>query len=501
MSSQVFVFCENYKKEIEYLDLPAKYPDVKVVFFRARCGLPPQDWQQVSINMTKDLQFNALHIASGACIGGVPEEHRKLFKQHNCILNECHHMIVAANLVDFYMQQGYYLITPGWLEHWRQRVEQWGFDQYMIKDFFRESARAVLLLDTGIYPEAELDLKEFAAFIGLAAERIPVGLDYFELLLSNTVLKSRLALQPAQDRPMPNDSKKELADFFMALDLLNDLARLKTEDSVIEGIKDMFFMLFAPRHVEFKNAGALQVVDDKNCLVVQKRPDGFVLPVSGGTGLLGEIDVSGLGHPEYLEQYKQLATRIVDICGLAIENARHYQEIKNLSNTDGLTGLANRRLLEEHIQQEWRRMKRQKMSLALVMADIDFFKEYNDYYGHQAGDDCLKKVAGVLSGHCRRQGDLVARYGGEEFTLVLPGTDIDDAHCIAETIRKAIMEVKIPHANSVSGEYVTLSFGVAAAIPDSDSSVEQLMAAADGGLYNAKRLGRNRVYTKLAVVG
>ena len=255
MSSQVFVFCENYRKEIEYLDLPAKYPDVEVVFFRSRCGLPPEDWQQVRPDVTQGLPFNTLHIASGGCIGGVPEEYRKLFKQHNCILNQCHHMIVSANLVDFYMAQGYYLITPGWLEHWRERVEQWGFDQYRIKDFFRESARAVLLLDTGIYPEAVNNLKEFAAFSGLAAERIPVGLDYFELLLNNTVLKSRLASQPAQDRAIPNDSRKELADFFMALDLLNDLARLKTEEGVIEGIKDMFFMLFGPRNVEFKSAG------------------------------------------------------------------------------------------------------------------------------------------------------------------------------------------------------------------------------------------------------
>lgn len=493
MNRQTLLFCENYRKEIERLDLPARYPDVAVAFFSPRCGLPPEDWRSVKKTIAKDLLPGTLHIASGSCISGVPGAFRGIFRQHNCILDHCLHVIANPSLVDFYMQQGYYLVTPGWLAHWPRRIAQWGMDAHTARDFFRESARAVLLLDTGIDPSAEANLKKFCEFTELSAKRIPVGLEYLDLVTSNTILKNRHTRGGPAGRDDSADSRQELAGFFMALDLLNELARQQTEEHVIDSIQDIFFMLFAPRAVVFRRAGTSGAAGNPGRSRMDGRTDGFVLPVSGQTGLLGEIDVSDLAHPEYMDRYRKLAESIVDICGLAIENARNYQEIRHLSNTDGLTGLANRRLLEEHLQREWRRMKRHEAPLAIVMADIDFFKEYNDHYGHQAGDDCLKKVARLLAGYCGRPGDLAARYGGEEFLLVLPGIDADGAARMAEAIRAAVMGQKLPHAYSGCAGHVTVSLGVAAVIPADGDSVEELIAEADEAMYRAKQTGRNRV--------
>ena len=493
MSSQVLAFCENYRKEISSLNLPERFPDVDLIFFPVNCGQPPADWRQVQKKITKNLQFNMLHVASSACMSGIPQEHQAIFQQHNCILHQCHHLLLNPCLVDFYVQQGYYLVTPGWLERWPQLIAQWGFDQHTAKQFFQEAVRGVLLLDTGIYPDAQANLAAFSEYTGLDAQSIPVGLEYLDLLVSNTILKSRHALQRAKDQPQSNESRKELANFFMALDLLNNLARLQTEDGVLKGIKEMFFMLFGPRAVEFQSTKELLAEHHSKHLEAQEMTNGFVLPVSGASGMLGQIQVSGLNHPEYQGRYKQLAAKIVDICGLAIENARHYQEIRKLSNTDGLTGLANRRLMEEHLQLELRRMERQQAFLALVMLDIDFFKEYNDNYGHQAGDACLKRVASLISSHCRRPGDLAARYGGEEFLLVLSGTPVERAGQIAESLRLEVLEAKIPHAYSRCSNYLTISLGVAAAIPDTGYPIQNLLGKADQAMYNAKRQGRNRV--------
>ncbi len=163
-----------------------------------------------------------------------------------------------------------------------------------------------------------------------------------------------------------------------------------------------------------------------------------------------------------------------------------------LSMIDGLTGLANRRQLDEVLESEWRRAARQCLPLALVMADVDLFKDFNDHYGHQAGDECLRRVASVLAEHTQRAGELATRYGGEEFAIILPGVDLVSASSWAEEVRQAVIDLAIPHELSKTG-IVTLCLGVSCLIPDASSKVSNLISEADKALYQAKRGGRNQV--------
>ncbi|MBP5987301.1 MAG: diguanylate cyclase [Azonexus sp.] len=168
------------------------------------------------------------------------------------------------------------------------------------------------------------------------------------------------------------------------------------------------------------------------------------------------------------------------------------QELKRISSLDGLTGVANRRYFDETISVEWRRARRHSNSLAVLMCDVDFFKLYNDTYGHLAGDECLRKIATTIRQNTERPSDLVARYGGEEFAVVLPETTIGGALMVAEKIRHAIHELNIPHA-SAPGEQVTISIGIASAAPGFDNPPDDLIHAADQALYRAKEEGRDRV--------
>jgi diguanylate cyclase (GGDEF)-like protein/PAS domain S-box-containing protein len=192
------------------------------------------------------------------------------------------------------------------------------------------------------------------------------------------------------------------------------------------------------------------------------------------------LDITERKHNE------QERERLID------ELTQARDELRRLSYRDGLTGLYNRRHFDERLAGECRRLAREARPLSLIMVDIDHFKAFNDTYGHQAGDDCLKMVARALAGVLGRPADFLARYGGEEFVAVLPGTDRPGALHLAETMRQAVAELGIEHRSTPVGERVSVSLGVATAVPEPGNGPENIIAAADSALYQAKREGRNR---------
>jgi two-component system chemotaxis family response regulator WspR len=168
-------------------------------------------------------------------------------------------------------------------------------------------------------------------------------------------------------------------------------------------------------------------------------------------------------------------------------------ELQKLAALDSLTGIANRRCFDEVLRTEWQRCQRDKKPLSLMMLDIDCFKAYNDTFGHQTGDMCLKKTAAVLTEHLKRPADLAARYGGEEFAIVLPETEIEGAVVVAEACRSHLEGLAIENPNAAPGKVVTMSVGVASVVPSRDGDAARLIERADKALYAAKTGGRNRI--------
>lgn len=204
---------------------------------------------------------------------------------------------------------------------------------------------------------------------------------------------------------------------------------------------------------------------------------------------------------EDLEPAPQIIANLRDITGrkeLELQLEEANRELAVLASTDTLTGLANRRRLNEMLQLEWRRAVRHKTPLSLVMIDIDHFKAFNDQYGHQAGDICLTRLSAVVRGAAKRPGDLAARFGGEELLLLLPETDISGAQKVAEQVRQTIMALGMPNPGNLAGDgWVTASLGVSCVRPTTGEVVEDGIAAlircADNALYQAKSEGRNCV--------
>lgn len=206
---------------------------------------------------------------------------------------------------------------------------------------------------------------------------------------------------------------------------------------------------------------------------------------SGALCLVGNFMMERSARSDYLQQ------RMLEVHQKDLEASNAYLQL--LLRTDALTGISNRRYFDQRLQEEFRRAERGNYPLALLMIDIDCFKPFNDTYGHQAGDEALSRVAGVLATFARRPGDVAARYGGEEFALILPGSREPDARVIADELVAAVYGQGFPHGASLVADRVTISVGVASVLPGQEECDEvRLIARADQALYDAKTTGRNR---------
>ena len=194
-----------------------------------------------------------------------------------------------------------------------------------------------------------------------------------------------------------------------------------------------------------------------------------------------------------LQAMERLVIMRKQLLDITSKLAQEKEKIKLIANQDGLTGIANRRFLDQVLKQEFRRHKRAQKTLSLIMIDIDFFKSYNDYYGHLSGDDVLKNCAKKMTKLISRAGDLVTRYGGEEFCVVLPDTELNGAKSFAETLRTGIEGLAIDRDDLEKWKYLTISLGVSSIKPDQDDTAQKLLNAADQALYQAKQSGRNQV--------
>ncbi len=192
------------------------------------------------------------------------------------------------------------------------------------------------------------------------------------------------------------------------------------------------------------------------------------------------------------ERTEELSQTLGILTDTQAELVKKNQELQRLYRVDKLTQIANRHYFDEYLLQEWSRLKRELKPLSLIICDVDYFKKYNDFYGHQGGDSCLEQIAKLLLSVIKRPTDLLARYGGEEFTVILPSTDVQGAIVMAEKIQQAIHQSKLPHARSEVSKFITISLGIATVVPNSNISSANLIAVADKALYEAKRQGRDR---------
>ncbi|OUL26366.1 hypothetical protein BV378_13190 [Nostoc sp. RF31YmG] len=241
--------------------------------------------------------------------------------------------------------------------------------------------------------------------------------------------------------------------------------------------------------------------DDVEYLQRYQIKAAIVVPILNRGYLWGLLIAHQCATPRHWQTFEiNLLQQLANQVATAIHQSVLYQqtqvaneELQRLATLDGLTQIANRRRFDEYLEAQWKQHQREQLPLSLILFDVDFFKTYNDTYGHLAGDDCLRQIANALKTVVQRPTDLVARYGGEEFTIILPITEVQGAIHVAQLIRQAVRNLAIPHAQSSVCNYVTVSLGIVSIVPNPKFSPPDLIDAADKALYTAKKQGRDRL--------
>ena len=326
--------CQNFQLEMQASLAAEAWPDVVSLAFPARCGRPPVQWQDLRGLLPADC--SEVIVLGRACLAGLGDPPADFPLTRVLIQEQCFHLLAGATLVNEVMSGGGYLMSPAWLQGWRENVEDLGFTSDTAPAFFQDFAKRLVLLDTGIDDRAAALLAEIEIAVGIPAHRLAVGLDHLRLYLSRLVLTWRLGQSDGLVRLQAKSHARALADHMTAMDLLARMTKARTEPEVISAVEDLFRMLFAPGiwyyvstepqpGAEFTDIPA-EIAEQVHALTAPygwtSSDQGFMLRVARDDHVFGHVVVDALAFPQQRERYLNLALAMTDMMALAIENAR-----------------------------------------------------------------------------------------------------------------------------------------------------------------------------------
>ncbi len=419
-------------------------------------------------------------------------------------LASCTELFLPLRQLDSYGEKKPFLLLPAEVEYRLQQGNVAG----------RPATNHLALLDTGLNQESVEQAARLAARWQVNHGVIPVGLELLRAFLVRVLLEGRLENERARSTAALSEAIRRSSDHAMALDLIGSLTRIGDEAEAIESILDLFTMLFAPGKLAYlpivggvprqaqvrltAEAEAIaaheQLIHFRGDYAWTESGKGFRLRIVHQEETLGLLEIDEVAFPAYLEHYLNLALILGRVCGLAISNSRVYEKnrqaeeiIRYQAYHDTLTGLPNRRFFNEQLTRALIEAEENQKLLAVMLVDLDHFKEVNDSLGHDAGDVLLKQVAQRIQGSIRT-GDTVARMGGDEFLLCLPEAGRPEDVCrIAQRILDSL------HGPfDIAGHTVQVGASIGIALYPNDSrDVESLLKHADASMYDVKEGGRN----------
>ncbi|MFC1556098.1 PAS domain S-box protein [candidate division KSB1 bacterium] len=339
--------CRNFSREISKVLEADEFKDVILTLLSARCGHPPVSEDEIDSIKKNSEPESDVHILGCCCLTGLPTNNDPVYQLDVSKLDQCFYMFSSKDIIDKYLIEGCYLITPGWLSQWRKQISYWGFDKDSAQEFFAESSKKLLLIDTGIDPESTKNIKEFSDYVNLPYEISSVGLDYLRLIISKIVIEWRYNKEKSKNEDLLNSNNKHISDYAMTLDLLNSLTKFLNEDDIIANVLELYKMLFAPKTIYYvprKDDQPGNIISSPEAESSSEELISIIAHINSGdlwtdteNGVLiqiryleetiGFLLLDKLLFPDLREKYRDLGLSIAVVCGLAITNARKYQQI------------------------------------------------------------------------------------------------------------------------------------------------------------------------------
>lgn len=350
MKSKVCLrLCSNFNSEVKKVITSEKWKNVEMHPFGAKCGCPPLDENQISSLKCDQEKCSKSAVIGSSCLVKLKNSDKAQQELNLYHVQQCFSMFCDQTIIDKLLNEGAYLTTSGWLTGWRNWIKIWGFDKKTARQFFNESIKKIVLIDTGVNNDVEKQLKEFASFVNLPYEIVWVGLDFFRHFLSGIVNTLLHELEIEKLSRNINKYRKQSSELATSMDMLGKITQSNKEEYVIDSIFDFCELIFAPdelsylpvkkeQHTELRRKGRLLSDSDsirKKCMAMTENyswsesGSGFFLRIKHFDETVGVLQVDHIKFPEYREHYLNLALSIVDICGLAIVNTRKYEEIKH----------------------------------------------------------------------------------------------------------------------------------------------------------------------------
>lgn len=419
-----------------------------------------------------------------------PEKHDDWFRTES----HCYNHLINDQLFNYIVEQGGYIVTSGWLKHWRERIADYGFDQETARRFFGEFCRELVFLETQSDPESGERLAELSAFLGLPTKTMRVGLENLRIYLRSIVYEWQLGHRRDELAATISDTRRQMAEYSAALTLIGQMATYSYRRQIVGKLKEVFEIIFGARRVTFSDAeSAVDLPDaDVQGLLADNAPEYLVDPEKGrmllrvqhGDFFHGILVAEDFLFPGYMRNYASFAVSIVRVGALGLANSRQYEllersrdEASYLAGHDALTGLYNRHFFNETL-----RSGPMPADVMVFAFDVDRLKDANDTYGHQIGDELIVLSGRVLTG-AFRQTDLVARVGGDEFIVLMQKGDPDLAEQLLERVRTGL---RAANAQLADKPYrLSLSMGYAQAWIDGNEWKEVLRIA-DERMYRHK---------------
>jgi signal transduction histidine kinase/FixJ family two-component response regulator len=321
----VLAVCESFRREAESIAGAAGFEDVAVRVHPSACGGRELGWDTVVGGCPAQRPFGKMCVAGGSCARRLAASNPDPSRIEIADTGQCLYLLAGKPYVDRCQSRGRYVLSPGWLEHWEERVREWGFDRATARDFFGESMSGLRLLDSGLYPDAGAHLERLAGFVGLPASSVPVGLDMFRLWATERVLRWRLESAEGARKAARAEAQRVRAHSAMVLDLMNRLTEVRSETEVIRQGLDLCRMLYAPESAVFHGQARAGDLPDASWIPGGR---GFRIRIRRREAEFGVLELEGVAFPEWQDRYLSTALAIGRMMALAISNARGYQALE-----------------------------------------------------------------------------------------------------------------------------------------------------------------------------